>query len=160
MTKIDDLLNDEQKEKVCSPFKERIAQRGGPGQGFKDGFQMRRFLKRVADAVEATDEQREQLDTIGKEFSEAQDKAREARREAMKENRDKIRELHSQLREASKEGDSETVDKIRKEIQELIKADNKNAVAVDETLAKIEKILTDEQKEKVRTSQGTASETD
>lgn len=145
--KIDKILTDEQKEKFA-PIKERLSRaRGGDQEGFDGEFMIRRFLHRVATAVNATEEQNKQLEEIGQKYADKQEELRKQARETMRQNREKIRDLHKQLADARKSGDDKKEAELRAQIEELDKAQNQTP-ALDEIFADIEKILTDEQKAK------------
>lgn len=126
---------------------DRQPRRGGerPGRGGEE-VNIYDFIKRVADAVEPTDEQRQQLEKIAADHIRAL-KAAEADRDiARQEHREELASLHRQLREARKAGDEEQIKALGETMRDLMGAPIRDVVK--STYDKIEAILTDEQKPK------------
>lgn len=116
--------------------------RGGPGEG--QGFMLQRFLDRVTEEVDATEEQQAQFKTIAAEHEAAVKAAREkaaANREA---NREKMQELREAMRDAAEDGDEEEMASLRTEMRTLVGGADRNE-QINATLEKIGKVLTEEQ---------------
>lgn len=117
--------------------------RRGPRDG---GAWINRFVERVIDEVDATEEQQTQLKTIATEQTAALSAAREAKQAECKEsgNRDEMRELMHDLRDAREDGDAEEVAKIQEQIKALRGTPAGEQVA-QATFDKIASVLTEEQ---------------
>ncbi len=102
------------------------------------------FMDRVAEAVNATPDQVEQLRLIAAEHQAAALAVREARRNPARADGEQLRALREQMREARREGDNQKV----RELHEQIRAyrGGPRGDLMHETHAKITAILTAEQK--------------
>jgi hypothetical protein len=126
---------------------DRHPRRGGERPGRRGGeVNIYDFIKRVADAVDPTDEQRQQLQKIAADHIRAL-KAAEADRDiARQEHREELESLHRQLREARKARDAEQIKALGETMRGLLGAPMRDVVK--STHDKIKAILTDEQKPK------------
>ncbi|MBN1512309.1 MAG: Spy/CpxP family protein refolding chaperone [Phycisphaerae bacterium] len=151
--KITAILTDEQKtafEEFLAKDRKGLRQHvGQPGPAWGprgQGPNIYQFIERVIETVEATDEQKTQLQVIAGEHIRAL-KATEADREiAMQTNREQIETLRRQMRDAHKAGNTEQVTTLRKQLEELTGTPIANVLKV--TQEKIAAILTAEQKAK------------
>ena len=118
--------------------------RGGPEERGQ-GFMLQRFIDRVIEEVDATDEQQTQLEAIAKEHALAAKEAREKAQAARTAITDKLDELREELHAAMKDGDEEKTATLRTQMRELMGVPERDAM-IQTTLDKIGKVLTAEQK--------------
>jgi len=105
---------------------------------------MQRFLNRLAQEIDATEEQQQQLETIAAEHSEAMKTAQTEQATVRSERYEELEDLHRQVRVARQTGNGETVEALREEIHAIMAGPIEDVV--NDTLAKIEALVTDEQK--------------
>jgi len=119
---------------------------GGPPGGRQAGppADITPFMDRVAEAVNATPEQIEQLQAIAAEHKTAAQAARTARHEQLKANEEQLRTLREQMREARQAGEEQKVTELRQQMRELMGSPPGDLMR--QTHAKITGILTAEQK--------------
>lgn len=151
--KITAILTEEQKTafeeflaKDRKGLRERAARPGLAWGPRGQGPNIYRFIERVIETVEATDEQKTQLQTIAGEHVRAM-KAAEADREiALQTHRDEIETLRLQMRDAHRAGNTEQYEALRTQLEELTGAPIADVLKATQT--KIAAVLTEEQKVK------------
>jgi len=108
---------------------------GSPGAGLEG-----ERLERVIDALELTEEQREQVKPILAEHRQAVEQWRE-------QSAGKMRELMEEMRQARQDGDAEKVESVRQQMQQLGESRRELHTGL---MSKLDPVLTDEQMAKLR----------
>ena len=148
--KIAAILTQEQRvkfEEMTRQMRQRWgAEAGGPGGGQMGDVNIYRFMERVIQEVQATEDQRKQFRQIAAGHIEAVKAAEAKAVVAREENRQELEDLHRQAREARRANKPEEVKAIEEKIRAIMGAPMQDVFKA--TRDKIAATLTDEQKPK------------